>query len=77
MNKNGKPIISKQMTISEDPATEITNIASLVLSPSDTAGLFGKYVYQITFIDADGNTEIPNQGILMITKNINEEILFI
>ena len=71
-NKNGAVIISKSMQISGGTGAEYDNILSVALTSDETISLFGKYIYQITIKDVDGETEIPNQGILYITKNINE-----
>ena len=51
------------------------NVAAVDLEPRDTLGLHGKYIYQITIKDIDGEAEIPNQGFLLITHNINESFL--
>ena len=45
-----------------DDETGVKNIATVDLVPNDTLGLYGKYIYQITIKDIDGEVEIPNQG---------------
>lgn len=72
LNRSGFPVLSKQMEILTDQEAAIDNILSVCLSAFDTAELHGKYIYQITIRDVDGNVEIPNQGLLYITKNINQ-----
>lgn len=75
-DKTGDPLISKPLTFSVgDDETGAMNIASVDLEPDDTLGLWGKYIYQITIRDVDGEAEIPNHGILHIAHNINESFL--
>ena len=75
-DKTGDPLITKplQFFIGDDE-TGAKNIASVDLIPDDTLGLYGKYIYQITIKDIDGEAEIPNQGFLLISHNINESFL--
>ena len=74
VNKNGTPLISKQMDIikSEDGDGTVTNVLKVVLLPEETVDLFGKFIYQITIQDISGEIEIPDQGILRIANNINK-----
>lgn len=75
-DKTGDPLITKSLTFSVgDDDTGAKNVASVDLLPKETLGLYGKYIYQITIKDIDGEAEIPNQGILLITHNINESFL--
>lgn len=75
-DQTGDPLISKPLTFSiGDDETGIKNIASVDLEPNDTLGLYGKYIYQITIKDVDGEAEIPNQGFLQIAHNINKSFL--
>ncbi len=75
-DKTGDPLISKPLTFNTGTdETGVKNIASVDLLPSDTLGLRGKYIYQITVRDTDGEVEIPDQGILLISHNINESYL--
>jgi len=48
---------------------------AVTLDPLDTVDLCGKYIYQITIKDINGNIEIPKQGILFITNNINKSFI--
>jgi len=76
IDKTGDPLISKSLTFSiGDDETGVKNIASVDLLPADTLGLWGKYIYQITIKDIDGEAEIPNHGIFFIAHNINESFL--
>lgn len=75
-DKNGDPLISKPLLfVIDDSISEIKNIATVELLSSDTLGFSGKYIYQITIKDMNGKSEIPNQGILLISHNINESFL--
>ena len=49
--------------------------AHQALLPQETVNLYGKYIYQITIQDMSGETEIPSQGILGITNNIDKAII--
>ena len=73
--KFGEPILSRTMTLSADAGGAGKNVLSVTLSPADTLGLYGKFIYQISVQDAEGETEIPKQGILYITNNINKSFL--
>lgn len=71
-DQTGEPLISKPLEfLIGDDETGIKNVASVDLTPNDTLDLDGKYIYQITIKDVDGEAEIPNQGFLWITHNIN------
>ena len=50
----------------------LADIVDVTIPSNITADLYGKYVYQITIVDVSGRVEIPNQGIMNITKNINK-----
>lgn len=69
------PIFTKTMTISDTGDKGTRNILVVELVPSDTVDLAGKYVYQISVKDQDGNVDIPDQGILFITKNIHKSFI--
>lgn len=73
VNNGGAPIFTKTMTVmgSGDGGEETNNILMVTLSPSDTVGLSGKYIYQVSIKDAKGDVEPPAQGIMLIRKNIN------
>lgn len=73
--KGGKPILSKAMTVIYDETETIDNILTVTLESSESVNLFGKYIYQITIQDRDGEVEIPSQGIMYITNNIDKGII--
>lgn len=77
VNKNGEPLVSKQMTIRAESDDEgaIQNILTVTLTPSDTVKLAGKYVYQITIKYVSGEVDIPNQGTIHIVNNINKSFV--
>lgn len=74
-DKYQEPLVSKSLSFSLGNESGIKNVASIDLLPTDTLGLYGKYIYQITIKDIDGEAEIPNQGIINIYHNINESFL--
>ena len=74
VNRTGTPVLSKPMSIvANDDGVE--NILTVTLLPQETVNLYGKYIYQITIQDMSGETEIPSQGILGITNNIDKAII--
>lgn len=74
-NKTGAPILTKPMKVVFDNSVTVENVLSVTLDPSDTVDLCGKYIYQISIKDIDGDIEIPKQGILFITNNINKSFI--
>lgn len=70
VHRFGKPIKTKPMQISGD-----NSVMSVSLSPSDTVDLFGKYIYQISIIDAAGDAEEPRQGEMYIYQNIDKSAI--
>ncbi|WP_196032794.1 hypothetical protein [Flavonifractor plautii] len=74
-NKTGVPILSKQMTSIFNDAGTSDNVLTVTLQPSETVDLCGKYIYQIIIKDINGDAEIPKQGILYITNNINKSFI--
>ncbi len=71
-NKNGAPILTKAMSVLENAGGTSFNVLSVTLSPQETYELSGKYIYQISIKDVNGNMEIPKQGIMYIINNINK-----
>lgn len=69
-NKTGTPLVSLTPTFIPND-NNIVHILHVVLPSETTLSLYGKYIYQITIMDSVGNSEIPNQGIMNITRNIN------
>ena len=74
-DQTGEPLISKSLRFLVGDESGKKNIAEVDLEPRDTLELHGKYIYQITIKDIDGEVEIPNQGFLQIAHNINEGFL--
>ena len=72
-NKRGSPIISKSMEIRLGDDGLTMNVLYVELDSSETLNLFGKYIYQIVIKDVDGDIEIPMQGIMYVTNNINQQ----
>lgn len=72
LNKNSTPLVSKKMDISMNAEETHYNVLRVSLEPADTVDLFGKFVYQITIKDIEGNVDIPHQGIINIYNNINK-----
>lgn len=68
--KTGAPLLSLTTTLIADE-NGVADMLYITIAPEDTLNLFGKYIYQITIVDISGRVEIPNQGIMNITKNIN------
>lgn len=78
LNRTGKPILTKEMKAELSELDEVhiaDNILTVTLLPEETVDLSGKYIYQITIGDIDGEVEIPKQGILFITNNINKDFI--
>lgn len=53
----------------------VNNVAQVNLDYSDTANLYGKYVYQLTIKDGIREAHIPGQGIIFIAHNIDQAFL--
>lgn len=70
-NKMGSPILTKPMEAIFNDEGTINNVLTVTLEPKETVELCGKYIYQIQIQDIDGDVEIPKQGLLYITNNIN------
>lgn len=71
-NKMGAPILSKPMVTIYNDEGSSNNVLTVTLKSSETVDLCGKYIYQIIIRDVNGDAEIPKQGILYITNNINK-----
>lgn len=69
-NKVGTPLITLTPTFLSN-GTDIMHILRVVLPAEKTVSLYGKYIYQIIIMDSTDRIEIPNQGIMNITRNIN------
>lgn len=75
INKNGQPILSKQMSVRYDSTGTVDNVLYVTLMPEDTINLSGKYLYEIQIRDIDGDVEIPKQGFMYIVNNINKNFI--
>jgi hypothetical protein len=75
LNKTGAPILSKPMTAGYDEHGTVLNVLRVTIAPSESVNLSGKYIYQITLRDMSGETEIPKQGVLFISNNINKSAI--
>jgi len=73
-NKIGDPILSYTPTLLAD-SHGVVSIVRVKIPKADTAKLAGKFIYQITIIDLTGDSEIPNQGIMNITRNIHQDFI--
>lgn len=74
-NKMGTPILSKEMKGIYNDEVTADNVLTVTLTPTETVELFGKYIYQIIIRDIEGDVEIPKQGILYVTNNINKNFI--
>lgn len=74
-NKTGVPILTKPMGIRFSNDGSINNVLTVTLEPTETVNLAGKYIYQIQIKDIDGDVEIPKQGLLYITNNIDKSFI--
>ncbi len=74
-NKKGAPILAKTMDVLENTDRSAFNILYVELTPQETYDLSGKFIYQITIKDVGGKVEIPKQGLLYITNNINKSFI--
>ena len=69
-NKVGTPLFTITPTLTSND-TDIIHILHVEIPSEKTLNLFGKYIYQIVIRDDSGKIEIPNQGIMNITRNIS------
>ena len=73
-NKSETPLVSKACTLASDSSGFMSR-ASVSLEPSDTVGLNGKFIYQLTIVNQDGEVEIPGQGYFFININIDKSLV--
>lgn len=74
-DKGGETEFSKTLTFETDSDPEIYSVGIVELDTTDTIGLAGKYIYQLTIKDSNNEADIPKQGIFYIARNINEVFL--
>ncbi len=74
MVKHGAPLVVKPMDIRDGSAKDGAecNVLAVKLEATDTVDLVGKFVYQISIRDQNGDVEIPGQGIMQIANNIDK-----
>ena len=75
INKNSTPLVSKRMEVGLNDEETHHSVLRVSLLPADTVDLFGKFVYQISIKDIDGNVDIPHQGIINIHNNIDKAFI--
>lgn len=72
LNKSGRPVmgpIDMKVRVNGDGTD---NLLFIKIPDIMTKNLEGKFVYQITIQEpSTGDTDIPRQGIMLITRNIN------
>ncbi len=73
-HKDDDPILVKKVEFVEGDEGMIS-VASVTLTPQDTVNLDGKFIYQLSIKDVEGNMEIPNQGIFYIANNIHKSFV--
>ena len=73
-HKDDDPILVKKVEFVEGDEGMIS-VASVTLMPQDTVNLDGKFIYQLSIKDVEGNMEIPNQGIFYIANNIHKSFV--
>lgn len=78
-NKRGSTILSKAMTVAKTGISVdgglVYNMLDVSLTSADTVALEGKYIYQISIKENTGRIEVPSQGVLYITNNINKRYI--
>lgn len=74
VNRDSEPILLKQSSVTVDDNGKSCKVA-FTLDSSDTVSLFGKYLYQVTIKDGNGNASIPYHGIMVIARNIDQLFL--
>lgn len=78
-NRRGSTILTKAMTIAKDSVPVdgglVYNMLDVNLTSADTVALDGKYIYQISIKENTGRIEVPSQGVLYITNNINKRYI--
>lgn len=70
-NRTMTPVVSKEMKIETDSNGNATNTMSVILTSKDTYELCGKYIYQITVFTNTGQADVPEQGEIIIHRNID------
>ena len=63
------PLLEKTCTL--DTAVAAGNVVTVHLKPEDTMSLSGKFIYQVTLTDRDGEADVL-QGLLTIRPNCGQ-----
>ena len=63
-----EPILSRTFELPDESG----NLITITLDATDTLDWAGRYVYQLSYRDVCGVNEPPVQGLLYVTKNINQ-----
>lgn len=74
VNCHSAPVLAKELQITQD-GDGLYCVVTIPLSPSETVNLSGKHIYQITVKDVNGNTSIPQKGIMHISYNIDRSFI--
>lgn len=69
------PDLTVDATIEEGDTAGTDNVVQVVIGSDATASMYGKYIYQLTMKDGAGNVQIPGQGIIFITHNIDQSFI--
>lgn len=69
VNKYGEPLFTQNMSPYD------FNVFTVSIPSDATVDLYGKFIYQISVVDEDGNAEEPQQGDLYIYNNIDKDYL--
>lgn len=67
----GSPVIKKTATVTAGTDGKYSEVTA-TLTASDTLNLCGKFIYQLSIKDANGNYSIPMYGVMHIAANIDK-----
>lgn len=70
VNTTSTPLLTKLVQVTASESGNYCEV-EFSLSPADTISFAGKYIYQVTIKDAQGNTSAP-QGYLYVRANIDK-----
>ena len=73
-HKDDEPILEKKIDFIVGD-NEVSSVGMVTLLPQDTLDLDGKYIYQLSIRDVEGNIEIPDQGLFYIYNNIHKSFV--
>jgi hypothetical protein len=72
-NKHGTPVLHKPGELIQEGA--LWSAAVVELEAEETVDWFGKYVYQVMIRDTNNDVEIPGEGFIFVTRNINKQFV--